>query len=75
MSLPVLPPLVSPAGFDAAEPAELAVRDDPGADDEVSVPVLAQAPSSRDAVATVVIASALMCMYESPGARAPRAGP
>jgi hypothetical protein len=73
MSLPVLPPLVSPAGFDAAEPAELAVRDDP--DDEVSVPVLAQAPSSREAAATVVIASALMRMYESPGARAPGAGP
>lgn len=57
MSLPVLPPLVSPAGRDEAEPDELAVRDAPG---EVSVPVLAQAPSSRDAAATVVIASAWM---------------
>jgi hypothetical protein len=73
MSLPVLPPLVSPAGFDEAEPAELAVRDEP--DDAVSVPVLAQAPSSRDAAATVVIASALMRMVGSPGARAPGAGP
>ena len=61
MSLPVLPPLVSPAGRDEAEPDELAVRDAVG-DEDVSVPVLAQAPSSSDVAATVVIASALMRM-------------